>query len=88
MAVVLTFLLGMGNFAWHSAVLNSGHSMVHDVTAGQRQMIRWSSMALEFILLCAALYAVSSGVAVWFWVYFAYSVINGSAAWLIVSRRV
>jgi len=87
MAIIITFLLGIGNFAWHSAVLGSGHMMVSDMPPEHRQMIRWSSMSLEFILLCAALYGVNAGYGVWMWVYMAYSAINGGAAWLIIKNR-
>jgi len=88
MAVIITFLLGVGNFAWHSAVLGSGHRMVSDMPPEHRQLIRWSSLSLEFVLLCAALYAVNAGHAMWMRVYLGYSAINGGAAWLIVKGRV
>jgi len=88
MAVIITFLLGVGNFAWHSAVLGSGHRMVSDMPDQHRQLIRWSSLALEFVLLSFALYAVNAGHVLWMWVYMGYSAINGSAAWLIVKGRV
>ncbi len=88
MALIITFLLGIGNFAWHSAVMRSGHRMVSDIPQDHRQMIRWSSMSLEFVLLCAALYGVNGGHTVWMWVYLGYSAINGTAAWLILKNRI
>lgn len=87
MAIIITFLLGIGNFAWHSAVLGSGHRMIGDMPDEHRQMIRWSSMSLEFVLLCAALYGVNAGHTLWMWVYMGYSAINGGAAWLILKNR-
>ena len=88
MAIVLAFLLGMGNFAWHRAVLESGHAMMRDVSPGGLQAIRLSSLSLEFVLLCGALYAADAGLVHGVWLYFGYSLINGIAAWAIVKRRV
>ena len=87
MALALTFILGMGNFAWHRAVLESAHPMVRDITPSGLTAIRFSSLALEFILLCAALYAVQSGERYWALVYLLYSLINGGAAWLLLKGR-
>lgn len=88
MAMVLTFLLGMGNFAWHSAVMRSGHRMVQDLPQQSLKAMRFASMSLEFVLLCGALYAASIGHTHWLWAYLAYSLMNGGAAWLIVSRKI
>lgn len=88
MAVIVTFLLGMGNFAWHRAVIESGHRMVTGIAPEALKLMRISSLALEFIVLCGALYAANIGHTHWLWAYLAYSLINGGAAWLIVSRRI
>lgn len=88
MAVIVTFLLGMGNFAWHRAVLESGHPMVSGIAPDSLRSMRFSSLALEFLVLCGALYAAEIGHTHWLWAYLGYSLINGGAAWLIVSRRV
>lgn len=88
MMVILTLLLGIGNFAWHRAVIESGHRMISDMQPARLQAIRWLSLAVEFLLLCGALFAVRSGHTIWLWTYMGYSAINGGAAWLIVSRRI
>lgn len=88
MAIIVTFLLGLGNFAWHTAVIQSGHRMISDVQPASLRIIRLISLSLEFMLLCLALYAVKSGHTAWVWAYTSYSAINGGAAWLIVSRRI
>ena len=72
MGFVLTFLLGIGNFAMHKAVLESRHPM----------------LALEFLLLVGALLLSASGHTGWGWAYLAYSALNAVSAWLILSRRV
>ncbi len=88
MALIVTFLLGMGNFAWHRAVMESGHPMVAEIPSALLPVMRLASLALEFVLLCGALYAARSGNGHWLWAYCGYSAINGGAAWLIVSRRI
>lgn len=88
MSLIITFLLGIGNFAWHRAVLESGHTMISAMPPATLRIARFASLALEFVLLCAAMLAVVNGRAGWIWAYAVYSAINGSAAWLIVSRRI
>ena len=88
MALAIAFILGIGNFAWHRAVLESKHPMVRDMTTGALQAMRVFSLVLEFVLLCGALYAARAGQSHWVWAYLAYSVINGGAAFAIVRGRV
>lgn len=88
MAVIIAFLLGIGNFAWHRAVLESGHAMMDEMSAGQLQTMRRMTLAFEYVLLCGALFAALSGTGLWVWLYAAYSLVNGGAAWLIVKRRI
>lgn len=87
MAVVLTFLLGIGNFAMHKAVLESRHPMLAQMPwlglLGGR-----FSLAIEFMLLVGALLLAVSGYSSWGWAYLAYSALNAVAGWLILSRRV
>ena len=84
MALVLTFLLGIGNFAMHKAVLESRHPMLAQMPwIGGR-----FSLALEFVLLVGALLLAASGHSGWGWAYLAYSALNAISAWLILSRRV
>ncbi|WAT17169.1 hypothetical protein OZN62_09510 [Aurantiacibacter sp. MUD11] len=88
MALIVTFLLGMGNFACHSAVVRSGHRMLSDIAEDKLRIARMASLALEFGLLCGALYAAQQGVVQWMWLYLGYTVINVGAAWSIVTGRV
>ena len=83
MVILLTFLLGLGNFALHKAVLESRHPVV-----GQLRWLGKPSLALEFALLLTALLLVANGLPAWGWAYVGYSALNGLAGWLILSRRV
>lgn len=87
MAIILTFLLGVGNFAVHKAVLESRHPMLAQMPWFEAMGGRFS-MALEFMLLVGALLLAASGQPAWGWIYLAYSALNGIAGWLILSRRV
>ena len=87
MAILLTFLLGIGNFALHKAVIESRHPVVGLLPrfltgAGGR-----GSMAAEFGILLAVMLMVANGHPGWRWAYLAYSSSNGVAAWMILSHR-
>lgn len=89
MALVLAiiFLLGIGNFAMHKAVLESRHPMLAQMPWMGLLGGRFS-LGLEFLLLVGALLLAVSGHPGWGWAYLAYSALNGLAAWLILTRRV
>ena len=86
MVILFVFLLGVGNFALHRAVLDSGHPALAEVAWLVEGLGGRASLLLEFILLLAALLLVAGGHPGWAWAYFAYSVLNGFAAWLMLSR--
>jgi len=88
MAIVLTFLLGIGNFAMHKAVLESRHPLLGQVPWFVHLLGGRVSLITEFLLLLGAMLLVAEGYPAWGWTYLAYSVLNGLAAWLILSRRV
>ena len=87
MLIVFTFVLGIGNFAVHKAVLESRHPMLAQMPWMGLMGGRFS-LALEFLLLVGALLLVVSGHPAWGWAYLGYSVLNAIAGWLIISRRV
>jgi len=87
MALVLTFLLGVANFAMHKAVLESRHPLLAQMPWMGLLGGRFS-LALEFLLLVGALLLAATGQPGWGWAYLAYSALNGASAWLILSRRV
>jgi hypothetical protein len=86
--VVLTFLLGIANFAMHRAVLESRHPLLAQMPRLLRLLGGRASLIAEFVLLVGALLLVASGHPGWGWAYLAYSAVNGLAGWLILSRRV
>jgi hypothetical protein len=87
MAILVIFLLGIGNFAMHKAVLESGHPMFAGSLAA-KALGGKASMAAEFAILLAAMLLVANGHAGWGWAYFAYSAMNAVAAWLVLTGRI
>jgi hypothetical protein len=80
-------LLGIGNFAMHKAVLESGHP-VFSGSGAAKVLGGKASMAAEFVILLAAMLLVANGYAGWGWAYLGYSVMNALAAWLVLTRRI
>jgi hypothetical protein len=87
-AIFLTFLLGVGNFALHRAVLESGHPLLGKVPWYIHLLGGRISLMGEFLILLAALLLVANGYLAWGWGYLAYSLLNSIAGWLILTRRV
>ena len=88
MALLLIFLLGVGNFAMHGAVLASGHPMLGRSPWFVHMLGGRITLVTEFLLLLAAMLLVAEGWSWVPWAYSAYSALNGIAAWLILTRRV
>jgi len=76
MAILLTFLLGIGNFALHRAVMESGHPLLGQMPWFYHAMSRRLSMVVEYLMLLGGLLLAAEGV-VWGAVgYMLYSVLN------------
>ena len=88
MAILAIFLLGIGNFALHGAVLESRHRLVRSLPAVFSMLGGRASLAAEFAVLLGALLLVASGHIFWGWAYFGYTLLNAGAAWLILSQRI
>lgn len=88
MALVLIFLLGIGNFAMHKAVLESGHPLVDAIPPVLRRNGGRLSLIVEFVMLLGSMAMVSEGAVSWAWGYGAYSLSNAAAAWFVLGRRV
>lgn len=88
MGLILTFLLGIGNFAVHKAVLESDHPLLGRVPWFFHLLGGRFSLAVEFIMLLGALLMVQQGSVVWAWFYAGYSLVNLASAWLILTRRI
>lgn len=88
MAIAILFVLGIGNFALHRAVLESGHPLLRRMPrlAGGRRGS--GSLLLEFAVLLAAMLLAANGWTAIVWFYIGYSALNALAAWLILGGRV
>jgi hypothetical protein len=87
MGLILTFLLGIGNFAVHKAVLESHHPLLGQVPWFFNMLGGRFSLAVEFVLLLGALLMVQQGAGIWALFYAGYSVVNLTSAWLILSGK-
>ncbi|WP_338466966.1 hypothetical protein RXV95_15750 [Novosphingobium sp. ZN18A2] len=88
MALIVVFLLGIGNFAMNRAVMDSGHPLLGEVPWFYHALGRRFALVVEFLLLLASLLFVAEGTP---WVagaYAAYSLLNAIAAWLVLTGRV
>jgi hypothetical protein len=87
MAIVIIFLLGIGNFAAHRAVLESRHPLVSQIPWFRLGGGKFSLIG-EFFVLLGALFLVIDGQYAWGWAYVIYSVVNGASAWALLTGRV
>ena len=88
LAVAVILILGVGNFALHRAVLESGHPMIGQMPGFVQTLGGRLSLVAEFLVLLAALLLAANGWPALAWAYLAYSALNGLAAWLILSGRI
>lgn len=88
MASVVLFMLGIANFAFHKAVLASGHPLLARIAWLRPRAGIAPSLVMEFAVLVAALLFAANGHGAIAWAYGAYTALNAATAWLILSRRV
>ncbi len=88
MAILLTFLLGIGNFALHQAVIERYRPLLAHMHGFASMIGSRVSLAAEFAVLLVALLLVANGHPGWGWAYLGYSLFNGAAAWFILRRGV
>jgi hypothetical protein len=87
-AILITFLLGVGNFTLHKAVMESGHPLIGRLPWFYHALGGHFSLAVEFLMLLAALLFVAEGSLGAAVAYVVYSMLNSFSAWLILSGRV
>lgn len=87
-ATMIIFLLGIANFAINRAVFDSGHPLFARMPKVSQTLGRRAALVSEFAVLLVALMLSAKGWPVFAWIYLAYTLCNGGAAWLILSRRV
>ncbi len=88
MVILVIFLLGIGNFALHKAVLESRHPLLGEVPGFVHLMGGKLTLATEFVVLLAAMLLAANGWPGLVWAYLAYSALNGLSAWLILTGRI
>ncbi len=88
MSVIFIFLLGVGNFAMHKAVLDSGHHVLEKVAFLSTSRGGFVTLALEFLVLVAALLLARDGWTGVAWIYVVYTGLNAVAAWLVLNKRI
>lgn len=88
MGLLFVFLLGIGNFAAHKAVLHSNHPLLGSVPWFFSLLGGKFSLAIEFTMLLGALLMIASGSMVWALFYGVYSAVNLASAWLILTGRI
>lgn len=88
MALVVIFLLGIGNFAMHRAVLESGHPLLGQMPWFVHLLGGRVTFVTEFLLLLAAMLLAANGWPWLAWGYLGYSALNAIGAWLVLSGRV
>ncbi len=88
MLVFLVFLLGIGNFAAHKAVLESGHPVLQQLAWLFESLGGRLSLILEFVMLVGTLMAMSGGSNGWALFYALYTAVNFGSVWLILTGRI
>ena len=89
MLMLLCFALGIGNFAAHRAVVESGHPFVEDTKLYfGAHFSQFGSYAIEFVILTGSMLMAAAGYGIVAAVYVLYSMLNALAAWLLLSGRV
>ncbi len=88
MIVFFVFLLGIGNFAAHKAVLESGHPLLGQLSWLFESLGGRLSLILEFTMLVGTLMAMQGGSNGWALFYALYTGVNFGSAWLILTGRV
>lgn len=88
MLVALVLLLGMGNFAFHTAVLDSRHPLLGEGSAQGGRRLGVVTLPIEFLMLVAAALLTANGWPGLAWAYAMYTALNALSAWLIVTRRI
>ena len=83
----IIFVLGVGNFALHSAVLKSGHPLLEQMPGFVQSLGGRLSLVAEFLVLLVAMLLAANGWSSLIWAYAGYSALNAGSAWLILSGR-
>ena len=88
MALIAIFFLGIGNFALHKAVMESGHRLLGQLPVSARGAGRRVLFGTEFLILLVAMLLAANGWPGLVWAYLVYTLANGASAWLILTGRI
>jgi Flp pilus assembly protein TadG len=88
MFLITCFFLGIGNFAMHKAVVESGHPFVEDTKRYFGAYFgRNGSYLVEFAILAGAMLMAFGGSGWIVAVYTLYTSFNALSAWLLLSGK-
>ncbi len=87
-ATAIIFLLGIANFAINGAVFARGHPLLVRLPQPSQALGRRAALLSEFAVLFFALLLSVEGWPGYAWAYAVYTIVNGAAAWLILSGRI
>jgi hypothetical protein len=88
MFLIACFFLGIGNFAMHKAVVESGHPFVEDTKRYfGRYFGSYGSYAVEFVILAASMLMAFGGSGWIVATYTLYTSFNAISAWLLLSGK-
>ncbi|MFM2411659.1 MAG: hypothetical protein RL481_2487 [Pseudomonadota bacterium] len=88
MYLIACFFMGVGNFAMHKAVVESGHPFVEDTKLYfGRYFGRNASYALELAILAGAMLMAYGGSGWIVMAYIMYTLFNALSAWLLLSGK-
>lgn len=88
LATVTIFLMGIANFAINRAVFGSNHPLFARLPQASQTLGSRAALVSEFAVLLVALMLSVKGWSLFAYAYGLYTIANGVAAWLIVTRRV
>jgi len=88
LALLVIFLLGIGHFALHKAVMESDHPLIGRMPWFYHALGGNFSFVVEFLMLLAALLFIAQNVFGAAVAYIVYSMLNSFSAWLILTGRV
>ncbi len=87
-AVMIIFVLGIGNFTMHRAVMESGHPLMRQWPGFVHPLGRRIALGTEFLVLLLALMLSANGWPLIALVYLGYTLCNALATWLMLSGRI
>jgi hypothetical protein len=88
MGLIFAFVCGVLNFAMHKAVVESRHPLLLQMPWFFGTLGGKMGMVIEFVLLVGSMLMIAAGSSGWLIGYAIYSLVNGLAAWLILSHRI